>query len=199
MAEEIRELIEKIRQDGIQAAEESAKRIEEEAYAKARSILDSARAESKKMLEEARLSIGRHEASSVSSLKQAARDVLIGLKKEITATLDKLVLADVKRSLGPGESAKMIAAILNKRLSADKGGIIISFNREDSAGLEEALKAELSAELKKGIVLKPSEDIKGGFTISYDNGKSYFDFTDKALADYIAAYIRPKLSEYLGE
>jgi vacuolar-type H+-ATPase subunit E/Vma4 len=45
--------------------------------------------------------------------------------------------------------------------------------------------------------VQPSEDISSGFIISYDQGKSYFDFSDKALAEYIAGYLKPQLSEIL--
>ena len=46
-------------------------------------------------------------------------------------------------------------------------------------------------------MLKPAEDILGGFTISFDSGKSQFDFTDQALAEYIGQYLKPKLEEIL--
>ena len=48
--------------------------------------------------------------------------------------------------------------------------------------------------MEKKIILKPAEEISGGFTISFDNGKSCYDFTDKALAEYIGTYLKPKLN-----
>ncbi|PIW68507.1 MAG: V-type ATP synthase subunit E, partial [Candidatus Omnitrophica bacterium CG12_big_fil_rev_8_21_14_0_65_42_8] len=52
-------------------------------------------------------------------------------------------------------------------------------------------------EAKKGIVVRASDEISVGFTISFDAGKSQYDFTDKALAEYIGVYLKPKLSEIL--
>jgi len=48
-------------------------------------------------------------------------------------------------------------------------------------------------------VLTSGEEISGGFTISFDSGKSCYDFTDKALADYIGTYLKPKLNQILQE
>lgn len=199
MAEEIKELIEKIRSEGVKAGEDKAKAIETDALKRARQVIADAEAEAKRILSEARESVSRSEKSSASSLKQAARDVIIGLKKDILAALNKITLSHVHKTLTAEETGKLIVHLLKERKAKDKGEIAVSLKKEDAEKLAGTLISELSDELKKNLVLKPSEDIRGGFTISYDHGKSYFDFTDKALAEYIGSYIRPKLSEILKD
>lgn len=199
MAEEIKELIEKIRSEGIRAGLDKAKAIELDALKRARQIVDDAEAESKRMVREARASISTSEASSMSSLKQAARDVIIGLKKEILALLNKITLAHVHKALTAEETGRLIAHLLKECKPRDKGDIIVSLKKEDTEKLAGLVMSELSDELKRHLVLKPSEDIRGGFTISYDQGKSYYDFTDKALAEYVGSYIRPKLFSILKD
>ena len=199
MAEEIRELIEKIREEGVRAGTDKARVIEEEAQDKARHIIHNAESESKRILSEARATISRSEESSKASLKQAARDMIIGLKKEILAALNKITLSHVHKTLTAEETGKLIAHLLKECKPKDKGEIIVFLKKEDIDKLESLLMPELSDDLKKGLVLKPSGDITGGFTISYDRGKSYYDFTDKALAEYIGSYVRPKLSEILKD
>jgi len=199
MAEEIKELIEKIRSEGVRAGEDKAKAIELDAVKKARQIIADAEAEAKRILSEARESILRSEESAKSSLKQAARDCIIGLKKEMLAALNKITLSHVRKSLTIEETGKLIAHLLKECKAKDRGDVIVSLKKEDTERLAGVFMSELSEELKKNLVLKPSEDIHGGFTISYDHGKSYYDFTDKALAEYIGLYIRPKLSEILKD
>ena len=199
MAEEIRELIEKIREEGVRAGTDKARIIEEDARNKARQIINNAEVESKKILSEARSSILKSEESSNASLKQAARDVIIGLKKEILAALNKITLSHVHKTLTMEETGKLIAHLLKECKPKDRGEVIISLKKEDTDKLENILMSELSDDLKKGLVLKPSEDMRGGFTISYDRGRSYYDFTDKALAEYIGSHVRPKLSEILKD
>ncbi|MDP3729989.1 MAG: hypothetical protein Q8R14_00485 [Candidatus Omnitrophota bacterium] len=199
MAEEIRELIEKIRSEGIRAGEDKAKVIELDAQKRARQIINDAETEAKRLLSEARESISRAEESSGSSLKQAARDCIIGLKKEILTILNRITLSHVHKALTVEETGKLITHILKDCKAKDKGDVIVSLKKEDAEKLTNLLMFELSGELKKNLVLKPSEDIRGGLTISYDHGKSYFDFTDRALAEYIGSYIRPKLLEILKD
>ena len=199
MAEEIKELIEKIRSEGVKVGEDKAKAIELEAQKRARQIKAEAETEAKRMLSEARESITRSRESSRASLAQAARDCIIGLKKEILAVLDKITMFHVHKSLTAEETGKLIMHLLKECPAKERGDVVVSLKKEDAERIAGVFMSELSGELKKSLVLKPSEDIRGGFTISYDNGKSHYDFTDKALAEYIGSYIRPKLSEILKD
>ena len=156
MAEEIRELIEKIREEGVRAGTDKARIIEEDARNKARQIINNAEVESKKILSEARSSILKSEESSNASLKQAARDVIIGLKKEILAALNKITLSHVHKTLTMEETGKLIAHLLKECKPKDRGEVIISLKKEDTDKLENILMSELSDDLKKGLVLKPS-------------------------------------------
>lgn len=199
MAEEIKELIEKIQEEGIRAAEDKAKAIEEAARKKAMDLIETAESEARKTLEDAHNSISKAEDSARASLKQTARDVVIGLKKEITEILDRIVLHHVRKALTPDEMTKLISHLVKEYRAKEKGDVAISLKKEDAQNIENMLFGELPEELKKGLKLRPSEDIQGGFTISYDHNKSYYDFTDKALADYISSYIKPKLAEILKD
>ncbi|MCX5665743.1 MAG: hypothetical protein NT036_01645, partial [Candidatus Omnitrophica bacterium] len=132
MAEEIKELIEKIRSEGVRAGEDKAKAIELDALKRARQIIADAEVEAKRTLSEARSSISRSEESSKSSLKQAARDVLIGLKKEILAILNKITLSHVQKTLTVEETGKLIAHLLKECKAKDKGDVIVSVKKEDA-------------------------------------------------------------------
>ena len=197
MAEELKNLIEKIQEDGVRAAEEKAKSIEDTSREKAEEIIADARKESEALIREAGEKIARMEKSAKSTLKQAGRDFLLVVRKEINAMLNQLITSKVSHALDSEEVGKIIREIVKK--SDDKQDITVALGKEDLRKLEKGLLSELRAVAKKGITLKPSEDIKKGFIISYDAGKSYYDFTDKAIAEYIGAYLKPKLAEILGD
>ena len=78
---------------------------------------------------------------------------------------------------------------------AEKEGLVITLPKADRENLEQYLFSRLKEEVKKGITLKTNDDIQAGFLISYDAGKSYYDFTGQSLLDYISAQIKPKLAE----
>jgi len=195
MAEDIKNLIEKIQKEGVKAAEDKARQIEEEARLRASQIIDKAKSQAEMIIYDAKDKAAKMEESTKSSLKQAGRDLLISVKKEINTMLNKIIVSNIKQSLDSGELLKVITALVKEYKGKDKGEIIISLNKQDLEKLEKGFLGELKEEIKKGVTLRPSEDITGGFIISYDLGKSHFDFTDKALADYIGSCIKPKLGE----
>lgn len=199
MAEELKDLIEKINEEGIKAAEDKARAIEEEAKRSARAIIAKAEREAEALRIEAKERIAKAEESMRSSLKQAARDTILSLKKEINAMLDGLIASHIHKALTAEETGRLILSIIKEITAGQKDRMIISLKKEEAEKIEKAVLGELREEVKKGVVLRPSDDIRAGFRISYDSGKSYYDFTDKALAEYIAAYIRPKLAEILNE
>ncbi|MGB2705388.1 MAG: hypothetical protein WBC74_00800 [Candidatus Omnitrophota bacterium] len=197
MAEELKDLIEKIKVEGVKAAEDKAKSIEKEARRSAKDCLSKSEKEAENVISEARERVARMEKSGKDSLKQAGRDLILSLRKEINALLDKIIVSRVHEALGPAEMIKIITLIAKQSKGKEKKDITVLLNKKDLDKIEKSLLKELKDELKKGITLKSSEDIRGGFTISYDKGKSYYDFTEKALAEYIGSCLKPKLAEML--
>jgi len=199
MAEDIKALIEKIQQEGVQAAQDKAREIETAAKLKAHELIERAKLDAEKIIAEAEEKISREKESAHVSLKQAARDTLLVLKKEISSTLDKVIAQEIHQALKPEELAKMIIALAKEPPVKDGVDIIVNLKKEDQQTLEKHFLDTLKHEIKKGIILKASDDITAGFMISFDSGKSYFDFSDKALAEYIGSCVRPGLKEILGD
>lgn len=197
MSEELKGLIEKIQIEGVQAAEEKAKTIIDEARRQATAILERANRDAQKLIQEANERIAKSEEASRLALKQAGRDTMISLKKEINSLLDKIMRASIQEALKPQELGKIIAGLIKEISHKYTEGVEITLKKEDLERIDKGFLNELKDEIKKGVVLKPSDEISAGFLISFDSGKSHFDFTDKAMADYLANYLRPKLQEIL--
>jgi V/A-type H+-transporting ATPase subunit E len=101
MAEEIRDLIEKINQEGIRAAEEKAQNIEAAAKKRADEILAHAKLEAEEMISAARDRIHREDMAGKTLLAQAGRDLLIALRKEINDLLGHMIVSDVRLAMTP--------------------------------------------------------------------------------------------------
>lgn len=199
MAEDIKGLIEKIQKEGVQAAEEKARAITEAAEVKAKEIVENAKAGAEKLLSAAKNDIARRQESTNALLKQAGRDLIISLKKEVNAMLEKLILTAVRQALGAEELNRIIGALIKECKGKEGVDIVVSLSKEDCEKLKDEMLSRLQAEVKKHVILKPVEDISAGFIISFDSGKSHFDFTDKALGEYLAAQVKPQLAELLKE
>ncbi len=199
MPEELKELIEKIQTEGVKAAEEKALAIETNALKRASEIVDKAGKEAGRIISEAGDRIKRLEEGSRNSVKQASRDAIISLKKEISSMLEKIVANHIHKALNPEDLAKILAATIKANSSEDKAKTVVTLKKEDLDKIEKALFSELAHEIKKGVTLKPAADIHGGFLISYDSGRSYFDFSEKALAEYISAQLKSGLADIVKE
>ncbi len=199
MAEEIRDLIEKINQEGIRAAEEKAHDIEAAAKQRADTILAQARLEAEEMIVAAKDRVFREDEKEKILLAQAGRDLLLSLRKEINAMLGRIVVSDIQQALNPETLSRLLSEVIKNNSAAESNGITVFLANKDLEVLEKKFLHKLGEETKRTILLRPSEDIAGGFTISFDHEKSYYDFTDKALAEYIGTYLKPKLNQILQE
>ncbi len=198
MAEDIKNLIEKIQQEGIKAAEEKAKEIEAQAQHRAEALIQKAQKEAQGLIAEAKDKVARMEKSARALLEQTGRDLLLALREEINAMLNRLVVSHLRRALTPRELINIITTLI-KNSNAEEKDIIVSLSKNDLKNLENGFLGELHDVTKKGITLKTSSDIHGGFLISYDSDKSHYDFTDKALAQYLGLRLKPELAAMLKE
>jgi V/A-type H+-transporting ATPase subunit E len=199
MAEEIRDLIEKINQEGIRAAEVKAQNIEAAAKQRADDTLAQAKLKAEEMIAAANDRIFREDEKGKTLLSQAGRDLLLSLRKEINAMLGRIVVSDIQQALTPEALFRLLSEVVRNYSAGESSDITVFLNKDDLETLEKKFLHKLREETKKKIILKPAEEISGGFTISFDDGKSCYDFTDKALAEYIGSYLKPKLTQILKE
>jgi V/A-type H+-transporting ATPase subunit E len=199
MVDEIRDLIEKINQEGIRAAEGKARAIEAAARQRADEILIQARLEEERMIAAAEEKIRREEANEKALLAQAGRDLLLSLRKEIQAMLGRIIASDTGQSLTPEALSRLVSDVVHRYSPDEQGDILVSLKKEDLEILEKHFLHRLREETKRTIVLRPAEEITGGFVISFDSGRSAYDFTDRALADYIGTRLKPKVRGILED
>ncbi|MFA4889292.1 MAG: hypothetical protein WC628_06940 [Candidatus Omnitrophota bacterium] len=199
MSEDIKSLIAKINAEGIKSAEEKAAVIQAQAQKQAAELLAQAKIDAELMLRQAEERIAGLEEKTRALLAQAARDVLLGLRKEINLTLGRIVAQDVREALSPELLEKILHDLILKTAHSAQVETVVLVSPHDFDLLARGTLGKLKNELKKGLVLRPSEAIHAGFSISFDAGKSQFDFTDQALAEYISANLKPNLKQVLED
>jgi len=201
MAEQVQELIDKIKSEGVEAANQQARDIEAQAKQKAQAIIDQAKSKSDQLVVDAKESIKKLQESTQMALKQASRDTLLSLRKEIGHMLQKLVVVDVKDSLNAENLANIIITVIKETLSGknSNANIEVIVSLDDLKKLEQSYVAKLKKQIKEPITFKASDEIGSGFTISFDGGKSSFDFTDEALASYLSTFLNSQVSALVNE
>lgn len=198
MADQIKELLDKIQAEGVQAAQAKADEIEKEARSKADWIVEKANAQAAKIIDEAKETAERMQASAKAALQQAGRDALLALKKEIYAMLERLIASQVSSALNQEQLFAIIASLIQTVAAKGDSKVIVYLKEEDRRALESHFLGRLKDEMKKGVELRTHDDISSGFVISFDNGRSQFDFTDREMALYIGSFLKPSVAELLN-
>ncbi len=194
MAEEIKSLIEKIQKEGVDKARENAHRIEEEARVCSLELVARAKKEAELIIQKAKEESLRFKSSTEAALAQSARDFLIRLK-EANALLKKIIISDVEKYLDHEEMAKIINSLIKDHFKAQGDNIEVTFSARDLDKMKHCFFSRLSDQAKKGITLSSSQSLSSGFTISFDAGKSHFDFSGQALGEYLSAYFNKELAK----
>lgn len=197
MAEEIKDLIAKIQQEGVKTAQEQAAKIKAQADADAQKVVSEAKTEARKIIEQASAQAKKQHESTQASLEQAGRDLLISLRKEINSMLERLIKTNLHQALTTEELAKIISSLIKNAQLTGGSEIIISLSEHDKEKLEKSFLKQLAQETKKQIILKAAQGIDSGFVISFDAGKSIFDFSNEALTQYLSGALRGELNKIL--
>ncbi len=199
MSEDVKALIEKINEDGIKVAQEKALQIESQAKLHALEITKKAKEDAEIIMRQAKEAIVKDQERNKALLIQAARDMLLNLRKEMNETLQKILDYQVKQSMHTEAVKNVVVEFIKNESKKHEGQLILSVNKEDVENLGKEIISKLKESIKKEVILKPTEDINAGLTISFDSGKSCYDFSDKAMAEYIGSYLKPKLQELLAQ
>jgi V/A-type H+-transporting ATPase subunit E len=191
---QLQEFIEKVKKDGIEQAEAEAARIKAEAEAEAKRIVESARKEAASVAEKGRQDAERFEKTAVTALEQASRNLILSFKGGIEAVLDKIVVKEAQAAL-TGDTLKALIPEVVKGLSSGKDNVDVILNETQLKSLEDWAKGALTAEISRGLEVKAGKNLAAGFRVSLKDGSAYYDFSNQAVAEALAAYLNPRLAE----
>jgi len=200
MSENLKGLLEKINQEGIKSAEKKAGEIEDKARLDAEKILSAARKLAGEIVQKAEAEAEKIQVNAELSLKQASRDLLLSLKEDIRKMLNKIIAGEIEKALSNEEIAGILAGLIDKY--AEKNGqaddIKVLVKKEDLEKIKNSFMSKLKDRVKAGVEFKPSPNINAGFSISFDKGKLYFDFSDEGLLETLCAYLNPELARIIA-
>lgn len=198
MEVELKNIIEKIKEEGVGEAEKRAKDITGEAELKAQEILRSAEAERDEILKNAKQGAEKLKNNGEVSLRQASRDVLLSLRKSIVTLFDSVIKQDIQDQFKPEMLKDIIIRVVENSAKEKVFDVEVLLNEKDKTKLENVLLAGLKEEFKKGVTLKVSPNVEYGFRIGEKEGNSYYDFTDEAILEAFKTYLNPKMVQILS-
>lgn len=189
MEQQIQDLVDSIRKEGIDKAKLDAERIISEAEARAKAIIEDAEKERARLLEGAKASIETERASAQSSIKQAARDVSLSLRKSIEGKYTEILKAGCRDAMHGSD----LVAILKAVISGEFSGSIVEIPEADMDAVAAELSAQFADEIRKGLEFRPSSRISSGFRIIEKDGSGYIDMTGEESAELLLPYLSSSL------
>jgi len=194
----LKELIEKIKTEGVKSAETQSEQIVKEAEEKAAAIIAEAKSKASAERAAAKAEIAKWEESAKASLTQAGRDLLLTLEKKITILFDSVVKTELKGAMTGDVLAEAIVTVV-KNWKGEMTTLDVLLGQDELKKLESGLVSKLSAQLKKGVEIKSSSAVSQGFLIGEKDGSAYYNFTAEGLAEMISEYLNPRLSQIIRE
>ena len=199
MAEQLENLLQKIQDEAVTKADETAKQKISEAEKKAAEIIADAEKKAESIVNNAEKKAEQFAENGKKSLEQAARDVLIYLRKSIDKQFETLIRKSVPEVI-PIEVIQEILIKLATEARA-KGtspeGVRIFLSPNEYKSLTDFFMNRFHDEVKKGAEFHPMPGIKAGFRICLNDKDVEYDYSDDVIVQMLSNLISPVLDEIL--
>ncbi len=199
MEVQLQELLDKIKNEGVKAAEAESARIREEAEKRSRETLQRAEQQAAAIVAKAREEAARFEQTSEAAVKQAARNAILGVRQGVVGIFDAMLARETREALSGPNLAEVIVALVKAWPGKEIPSLQALLPPGDLEKLEKGLKSRLQEEMKKGFELKPLPALEAGFRIALKDGSAYYNFTDQGIAQILAEYLNPRLAGLMGQ
>ena len=196
---QLSELIEKIKKEGIEAAQAEAARLRAEAEAEAKKITENAHREANSIRDKAIADAQRSEQAGIAALEQASRNLVLAFKAEIQGLLDKLVSEAVSAGLTIDVIKAILPELIKNWAVKSTDSLTVLLSEKDLKKLDNAFKSSLASTLKAGVEIKAVKKLDSGFHIVEKDGSAFYDFSAEAVSAMLCAYLNPKLAEILNK
>ncbi len=197
---QLQELIDKIKKDGVGAAEASAQAIIADAEKRAEAIVAEAERKAAENEKKAKAEAERLEKASIDAIKQAARNTILSFRDGINAELSALIQAETAKSYDDKLLKTLIPEVVKEWVkNPDATSISVLLSEKDTAALSSSLAAALKNEIAKGLEIKADSSLDAGFRISTKDGAAYYDFSAESVAALFSAYLNPKTAQIMKD
>ncbi len=197
---QLQELIDKIKKDGIAAAENSASEKISAAEKEAAKIVANAKEEADKIIKAAKDETARQEKAGEDAIRQAGRNLLLAFRESLTKELSAIVSDETAKAYDKGMMEKLIPEVIKEWCkNTEVADVSVLLNEKQLKELESGLKGALKAEISKGLTLKADDSISDGFRIGVKDGAAFYDFSAEAVAGMFSAYLNPKTAAIMKE
>lgn len=178
---QIQDLVNSIKNEGIENAKKEASKIIDAAQAKADAIVAQAKAEAEKIFEENKREIEILKQSASVSAQQAKRDAIISFRQEINEQYNSLLTENIAKAMNDEILAKLISSVI---ADSDVKNLTVEVKE-----VSEGLKAQLADRIKNGLEIRPVKTVRAGFKVIMKDGSGFIDCTDEEIAQMLNPFL----------
>jgi len=194
---QLNELIEKIKTEGVQSAEQTAAGIVADAEKRAASAVEQAKKESARIIAEAQQQAARSEQAGRDALNQAGRDLILNVQARLKNLFQAVVADSVRESYRASTLESAIVALVSGWQGGDVAELAVQLPDDQLGQLEKGLRDRLAKEIEKGLTIEAAPGLEGGFRLARKDGGAYYDVSASTIAAILAEYLNPGLAEQL--
>ena len=196
---QLQELIDKIKSEGVSAAQSKADEIIHEAEQKAHKIIDDAQVEADGIVDVAKQKEAQSVQAGIDALAQAARDLLLSLQSQIVSVFNTVIQEEAEQALSGAALESAIATLIGSWTVEEAKNIDVLLNESDLASMEKSLQSKLAQKINSGLEIKIGAGLTSGFRVSMKDGSSYYNFTPAEIAAVLSEFLNPRLTEILQQ
>ena len=115
MEAQLENLIEKLKSEGVQAAQQQSDQIINDAKKEAQGIIDNAKKEAEMITQDAGKKAEKFKIGADAAVRQASRDMILVIKEKITGLFDRILKTKVEQTLSP-DFIKMLILKLSENM-----------------------------------------------------------------------------------
>ncbi len=193
----LEKLIDKIKTEGIEQAEQEAGQILQNAKKEADQIVKGANKKADQIIEDAKTETEKLQNSGKSALKQAERDAVLVTKERITEILNNVFKKEISENLKPDIVVELIKKMVENSGDDQKMKALVS--QQDVDELEKLLVSKAQKGLADTVEIKVERGVSKGFRIGKKGEDVYYDFTDESIAEFLREFLNPSIKKMLSE
>lgn len=212
----VEQLIERLREQAIDAGQAKAESIVTDAQRRATWLIGEAEQEAKNILKKAQAEADSIQTSGIDALNLAARDALLRLRDTLLGSFSQEVQRVVGEKMADQQFMEQLILALAGQVR-DKTGLdqqqqLTFLLPETIIGVEELRKnpeelqqgelSHVSAAiagdlLRKGVHFEVSDEVKSGLVIRLEDNAMLIDFTDDAVTALLLRHLQPRFRALL--
>lgn len=196
---QLKELIDTIHRDGVDKVRLESEMLLKQARGQADGIVAAAQAQADTLLANARLEQERLERSGRESLKQASRDLMLGVRKQLETLFSALLKEKSRKALEDKEITAAIAAMISNWTPEQQVKIDVLLPQNHFDQLVKALRQALAGKIAAGVEIKAAAEVTNGFRVAEKDGHAYYDFSAESIAENLALFLNPVMAGIVAD